>query len=224
MSALPQHEEESGLKMQGASDHGTSGQNLRTVGEQVQGCEGSGSHVPSPLAHLQWPKPNGVGLGSSSSPACDVPLAGGMQGGPAEGEDGSGRYQVGQGHIPSVSRILRFVSRLPRLALRVPILVYRYTLSSFMGRQCRYLPTCSAYADEAISRHGAWPGLFMTTARICQCHPWGGDGFDPVPQCLPVQGRWYAPWRYGAWRMRPSHVDEIGEGAGRDRTSGAEMN
>ncbi|MFG1407692.1 membrane protein insertion efficiency factor YidD [Xanthobacter sp. VTT E-85239] len=95
------------------------------------------------------------------------------------------------------------VARLPRLILRAPILFYRYTLSSFMGRQCRYLPTCSEYADEAISRHGAWAGGWMGAARLCRCHPWGGSGFDPVPQCLPADARWHRPWRYGVWRQPP---------------------
>lgn len=92
------------------------------------------------------------------------------------------------------------LARLPRLMLRAPILFYRYTLSSFMGRQCRYLPTCSEYADQAISRHGAWAGGWMAAARICRCHPWGGHGFDPVPQCTPADARWNRPWRYGDWK------------------------
>ncbi|WP_394057896.1 membrane protein insertion efficiency factor YidD [Xanthobacter variabilis] len=104
--------------------------------------------------------------------------------------------------------VLRLIGRLPRLVLRLPILAYRYTLSSFMGRQCRYLPTCSEYADEAISRHGAWPGLFMATARLCRCHPWGGHGYDPVPPTLPVEGRWYRPWRYGRWHFKAERVDK----------------
>lgn len=100
-------------------------------------------------------------------------------------------------------RLAAGLRRLPRLLLRAPILFYRYTLSAFMGRQCRYLPTCSAYADEAISRHGAWAGGWIGLARICRCHPWGGHGFDPVPPDLPPEARWTRPWRYGRWRARP---------------------
>lgn len=99
----------------------------------------------------------------------------------------------------AAARVGRMVAGLPRLVLRLPILVYRYSLSSFMGRQCRFLPTCSAYADEAISRHGAWAGGWMAAARICRCHPWGDSGFDPVPQCLPTHARWIRPWTYGRW-------------------------
>jgi putative membrane protein insertion efficiency factor len=46
---------------------------------------------------------------------------------------------------------------------------------------CRYLPTCSTYALEALEVHGAGRGLWLTTRRLCRCHPWGGHGWDPVP-------------------------------------------
>jgi len=115
----------------------------------------------------------------------------------------SGRQQGVVARPSFASRIGTAVARLPRLILRAPILLYRYTLSSFMGRQCRYLPTCSEYADEAISRHGAWAGGWMGAARLCRCHPWGGSGFDPVPQFLPADARWHRPWRYGIWRQPP---------------------
>lgn len=61
------------------------------------------------------------------------------------------------------------------------IWLYRHTLSSFMGRQCRFLPTCSAYADEAIRLYGPWRGGLLALRRIGRCHPWGGAGYDPVP-------------------------------------------
>jgi putative membrane protein insertion efficiency factor len=79
------------------------------------------------------------------------------------------------------------------------ITLYRLTLSVFMGRRCRYLPTCSEYSAEAIARHGAWRGLWLALARISRCHPWGGKGFDPVPESLP-EAR-CRPWRLGRWRM-----------------------
>ena len=81
------------------------------------------------------------------------------------------------------------------------ILIYRYTVSSIMGRQCRYLPTCSEYADEAFKRHGFWAGGWMTLARVQRCRPGGGDGFDPVPEGLRPEARWWLPWRYGVWRL-----------------------
>lgn len=64
------------------------------------------------------------------------------------------------------------------------IRVYQLTLSSIMGRSCRFLPTCSDYARQAIEKHGAWVGGKLALRRIARCHPWGGDGFDPVPDHL----------------------------------------
>ncbi len=62
------------------------------------------------------------------------------------------------------------------------IRVYQLTLSALMGRRCRYLPTCSEYAGDAIEKHGPVRGSLMGVARMCRCHPWGGEGFDPVPE------------------------------------------
>jgi len=69
-----------------------------------------------------------------------------------------------------------------RSFLRSLIWVYRHTLSAFMGRQCRFAPTCSAYADEAIRIHGAIKGSMLTLRRLARCHPWGKSGYDPVPK------------------------------------------
>ena len=88
---------------------------------------------------------------------------------------------------------------LPLLAL---IRLYRVTFSAIMGRTCRYLPTCSEYAEEAIARHGAWAGGWMALARGARCHPWGASGYDPVPGELPPAASWYMPWRYGRWSGR----------------------
>jgi putative membrane protein insertion efficiency factor len=62
------------------------------------------------------------------------------------------------------------------------IRVYQLTLSALIGRRCRYLPTCSEYASDAIRRHGAAKGVALGFARACRCHPWGQSGFDPVPE------------------------------------------
>lgn len=61
------------------------------------------------------------------------------------------------------------------------IKLYKITLSPFTGNACRYQPTCSHYGIEAIQKHGAMKGTFLTVKRICSCHPWGGHGYDPVP-------------------------------------------
>ena len=59
---------------------------------------------------------------------------------------------------------------------------YKLTLSPLIGRQCRFLPTCSEYAAEALIGHGPWRGSALAIKRLCRCHPWGGgSGFDPVP-------------------------------------------
>jgi putative membrane protein insertion efficiency factor len=61
------------------------------------------------------------------------------------------------------------------------IRVYQYTLSPFIGRSCRYTPTCSVYSVEAIKKYGPFKGSWMALKRILSCNPWGGSGYDPVP-------------------------------------------
>lgn len=61
------------------------------------------------------------------------------------------------------------------------IKVYQKTISPFTPAACRYTPTCSQYAEEALRKHGALKGSWLATRRILRCHPWGGHGYDPVP-------------------------------------------
>jgi putative membrane protein insertion efficiency factor len=61
------------------------------------------------------------------------------------------------------------------------IKIYQFTLSPFLGKQCRFVPTCSQYGIEAIKKHGALKGSWLTLKRILRCNPWGGSGYDPVP-------------------------------------------
>ncbi|QQR68248.1 MAG: membrane protein insertion efficiency factor YidD [Alphaproteobacteria bacterium] len=70
--------------------------------------------------------------------------------------------------------------------LRIPVLIWRWGISPVLGPHCRFAPSCSAYALEALEQHGPWRGLLLTLRRIGRCHPWGGSGFDPVP---PVAGK-----------------------------------
>ena len=93
----------------------------------------------------------------------------------------------------------------PALAGLGLIRLYRLTLSPFIGRQCRYLPTCSEYTEGAIARFGLWVGLWMGLARFQRCGPLGASGFDPVPERLPANAAWYMPWRYGFWTGK--HID-----------------
>lgn len=58
---------------------------------------------------------------------------------------------------------------------------YQGVLSPFLGASCRYTPTCSAYGVEAIKKHGAFKGGWLTLKRIGRCNQWGGSGYDPVP-------------------------------------------
>ena len=58
---------------------------------------------------------------------------------------------------------------------------YRFAISPLYGQVCRYHPTCSAYALEAIETHGIGRGYLLALKRIGRCHPWGGEGYDPVP-------------------------------------------
>ena len=78
------------------------------------------------------------------------------------------------------------IRRAATRALKAPILVYRYCISPLLGPSCRYQPTCSAYALEALERHGPVVGLWLTARRLARCHPikWlgGGEGYDPVPE------------------------------------------
>ena len=89
-----------------------------------------------------------------------------------------------------------------RWLLKGPIVIYRYTLSSLIGRQCRHLPTCSEYALQAIDQHGAGAGFWLGFSRVCRCHPLGTSGFDPVPETLDLKVPRWTPWRHGRWRWR----------------------
>jgi putative membrane protein insertion efficiency factor len=61
------------------------------------------------------------------------------------------------------------------------IRIYKYLLSPLLPNACRYNPTCSQYAEEAIKKYGILKGIFLGAKRIARCHPWGGHGYDPLP-------------------------------------------
>ena len=68
---------------------------------------------------------------------------------------------------------------------------YRLLLSPWLGSACRFTPTCSAYAMQALERHGAAGGSYLTVARLARCHPWCAGGDDPVPESAPrLFSRW----------------------------------
>jgi uncharacterized protein len=63
----------------------------------------------------------------------------------------------------------------------LPVYFYRYSISPLIGPRCRYTPTCSQYAIDAVKKYGIIKGGWLAIKRISSCHPWGGSGYDPVP-------------------------------------------
>jgi putative membrane protein insertion efficiency factor len=78
-----------------------------------------------------------------------------------------------------MSRILTFAVRLPRRLLIGVVRAYQLLLSPHLGRTCRFHPTCSEYAVEALRTYGVFRGLVLIVYRLGRCHPWGGHGYDP---------------------------------------------
>ncbi|MBN8782093.1 MAG: membrane protein insertion efficiency factor YidD [Terrimonas ferruginea] len=73
------------------------------------------------------------------------------------------------------------VGQLLSLPFILLIRFYQKVISPWFGPKCRYTPTCSHYAVEALKKHGPLKGLWLAIKRIARCHPWGGSGYDPVP-------------------------------------------
>lgn len=96
------------------------------------------------------------------------------------------------------------VNRLPARAARLLVRLYRYCVSPLIGPSCRYLPTCSDYADEALHKHGLLRGGWLAAARLTRCHPWGGSGYDPVPGRVDRAREFSAPTPGGERRPLPN--------------------
>lgn len=79
-------------------------------------------------------------------------------------------------------------SRVARRAAGGLLQAYRLLLSPLLGPACRYEPSCSRYAEEAIDVHGVWRGGWLALRRLARCHPLGGHGYDPVPGRLGADG------------------------------------
>ena len=76
---------------------------------------------------------------------------------------------------------LDLASRAAGLTIQSLIRAYQLLIAPILGSSCRYYPSCSHYAAEAVARHGPWRGSVLGLRRVLRCHPWGGSGYDPVP-------------------------------------------
>ena len=83
--------------------------------------------------------------------------------------------------LSPMQKITRGLSAALTALLCLPIYFYRCCISPLTPPSCRFTPTCSRYAIDALKKHGPIKGLLLAVRRICRCHPWGGSGYDPVP-------------------------------------------
>ncbi|MET4003660.1 MULTISPECIES: membrane protein insertion efficiency factor YidD [Arthrobacter] len=87
-----------------------------------------------------------------------------------------------QGRAPSLlGAVARFLWHVPRNILIIVLKLYRRVVSPIYGQVCRFFPSCSAYALEAVTVHGAVKGTWFSMRRVIRCHPWSAGGLDPVP-------------------------------------------
>lgn len=96
-------------------------------------------------------------------------------------EGGSDRGRRGVPRPSRVEALSGLLWHLPRLALMTLVRGYRLLLKPWLGNACRFEPTCSAYALEALEHHGALRGALLSGWRLARCHPWCDGGLDPVP-------------------------------------------
>jgi putative membrane protein insertion efficiency factor len=76
---------------------------------------------------------------------------------------------------------LKGIKKVLIFLLLIPVYLYQYVISPLLQPSCRFVPSCSQYAVEALKIHGPLKGLWLATWRILRCNPWGGHGYDPVP-------------------------------------------
>lgn len=89
--------------------------------------------------------------------------------------------RLGQWLGPWSGRLVRLVPRLPALLLVLVLRAYQLLVSPMLGPTCRFYPSCSAYAVDALRTHGLFRGVWLTARRLLRCHPWNPGGVDPVP-------------------------------------------
>lgn len=83
--------------------------------------------------------------------------------------------------MKDLKNVLRLLSKGMSLLLILPILFYQRFVTPFTPPSCRFTPTCSEYARQALMKHGPVKGLLLAVWRVLRCNPWGGSGYDPVP-------------------------------------------
>ena len=80
-----------------------------------------------------------------------------------------------------IRTIGHWISKAFTFILCLPIVFYQTCISPYTPPSCRFTPTCSEYAKQALRKHGPVKGLYLAVWRILRCNPWGGSGYDPVP-------------------------------------------
>ena len=136
-------------------------------------CCGGGTHASAcqRRARLRADR-----AGGDDSPALSSARRGSPDGA-APARRVSGQSRLGRGDVSPVGGDIGVLT----WTLRRLIRLYQLFLSPVLPPSCRYLPTCSDYAIEALAQHGALAGSFLALRRLARCHPWGGSGYDPVP-------------------------------------------
>jgi len=77
--------------------------------------------------------------------------------------------------------LIQQMKKIGTFLVLIPVYFYKYCISPLTPASCRFVPTCSEYALQAIKKYGPFKGGYLAIRRILRCHPWGGHGFDPVP-------------------------------------------
>ncbi len=90
--------------------------------------------------------------------------------------------------MPPLDGAVQKLQRLPQKVLLGLVKAYRLLFSAWIGNVCRYYPSCSQYALDALNRHGALGGSSLAAWRVLRCNPWSAGGCDPVPGQNPLQG------------------------------------
>lgn len=85
--------------------------------------------------------------------------------------------------------MLKVLREITTWILLAPVYFYRAVISPLLPPSCRYTPTCSQYTIEALKKHGPFKGTYLSARRILSCNPWGGKGYDPVPEPKPRKSK-----------------------------------